>query len=114
MSKTKLGKAAEDLAVQFLTAKGYVVVARNYKPHRWEIDIIAQQGPTLVFVEVKSRADTTFGFPEVAVGAQKRAYIHRTAELYLEQHNYHGDIRFDIVSIVTGPEPEITHFEDAF
>jgi putative endonuclease len=89
-------------------------VARNYKPQRWEIDLIARKEALLVFVEVKSRADTAFGYPEAAVNPQKQAHIRAVAEQYMLAHHYLGEIRFDIISIVTGPEPELVHFEDAF
>jgi len=114
MSKTNQGRAAEAMAAQFLQDLGYEILARNYQSHRWEIDLIARKAQILVFVEVKSRANTAFGYPEAAVNLKKQTYVRYAAEQYLLAHQYTGDIRFDIISIVTGPEQEIVHFEDAF
>ncbi|MEM9980948.1 MAG: YraN family protein [Bacteroidota bacterium] len=110
------GKEGEQLATQFLMEKGYQILTNNYRYKRGEIDLIALHEHFLVFVEVKLRRDITFGYPEEAVDTQKAKRIIQTAEQYILQHNWQGDIRFDIIAIVqsTLGEREISHFEDAF
>ena len=110
------GREGEQLAAQFLREKGYQILTYNYRYKRGEIDLIALQGVLLVFVEVKLRKNTTFGYPEEAVDAQKAKRIIQTAEQYILQHNWQGDIRFDIIAIVqSAPSKKvISHFEDDF
>jgi putative endonuclease len=67
-----LGCNGEELAAKFLKKKGYRIVARNYKTHIGEIDIIAKEGDTTVFVEVKTRANNSFGYPFESVNKSKR------------------------------------------
>jgi putative endonuclease len=114
MSKKAQGQRGENLAADFLRQKGYEILDRNYRYQRGEIDIVARWGLLLVFVEVKTRSSTSFGYPEQAVGRAKQNLIKQTAEWFVLAHQHQGDIRFDIVSIVTSPELEIVHFEDAF
>ena len=68
----------------------------------------------LVFVEVKARKDETYGYPEDFVTKRQQGVIKRTAEDYIFDHNYEGEIRFDIIAILLTRPPELTHFEDAF
>jgi len=112
-----LGQEGEDVACAYLREKKYVIVARRYRMFRGEIDIIARDGPTLVFVEVKARADESFGRPEEAVTPGKQRQIRKIARGYLLD-NPAGDIacRFDVISILFGDRdtPRIEHFVDAF
>lgn len=112
-----LGKLGEQLAAEHLAAAGYRILHRNWKAGRKEVDIIAERGGVVVFVEVKTRSSTYFGTPEEAVGWKKEAHLRKVAEGWLER--YGGgvkDIRFDILSIfaVPGRAPEILHLEDVF
>lgn len=112
-----LGKKGETIAAEYLRAKGYHILHTNWKHGRNEIDIIARQGGTLVFVEVKTRSGQLFGMPEEAVNGRKKAHIRKVAENYLERFCPETeDLRFDIVSItLTVNKPvEIMHFEDVF
>ncbi|MFN7490929.1 MAG: YraN family protein [Chryseotalea sp.] len=111
--KTKGMKAEED-AANFLSAKGYEIVERNYRYKHAEIDIIAKKEKVLVFVEVKSRAQLKFGMPEAAVTEKKAAKIMEGAEAYLIEKKWQGPIRFDVIAITNGTKKEIIHFEDAF
>ncbi|MCE2734317.1 MAG: YraN family protein [Flammeovirgaceae bacterium] len=111
--KTKGMKAEED-AANFLSAKGYEIVERNYRYKHAEIDIIAKKEKVLVFVEVKSRAQLKFGMPEAAVTGKKAAKIMEGAEAYLIEKKWQGPIRFDVIAITNGTKKEIIHFEDAF
>jgi putative endonuclease len=111
------GRRAEDLAHRFLRRRGFTVVARNFRPASGagEIDLIAWDAGTLVFVEVKSRATTEFGEPDRAVDAAKRSTLLRAAGAYLRLARLSWDrARFDIVSVVCSQPPAVTHIRDAF
>jgi putative endonuclease len=110
------GKKGEEIAVKFLENKGYEVVARNYRIKRQEIDIVVKHEDTYVFVEVKSRSSSDFGFPEDFISAQQEGRIRNAATHFLVEQNIDTkDIRFDIVSILVYENAiEIEHFEDAF
>ncbi len=111
------GRRAEDLAHRFLQARGFRIVARNYRPRSGsgEIDLVAWEGTTLVFVEVKSRLTAEFGSPERAVGNAKTRALIRSARDYARRAGAAWDrVRFDVVSVVFSDPPAISHFADAF
>lgn len=112
--KIKIGNKGEELAANFLVEKGYEIVARNYRYKHAEIDIIARLHNFLVFVEVKTRHSTAFGEPENFVNKHKAGKIMEGAEQFMIDNQYHGNIRFDIISIKLSPTLTIEHFEDAF
>jgi putative endonuclease len=112
--KIKTGNKGEELAAHFLAGKGYEIVARNYRYKHAEIDLIVKKENWLVFVEVKTRASSAFGEPEVFVTDKKAATVMKAAEQFMIDHDWHGNIRFDIVAIKTGTDHEVEHFEDAF
>jgi len=113
--KIKKGKEGEDLAADFLKGLGYVIVERNYRHKRSEIDLIVKRGNWLVFVEVKMRSSDAFGFPEEFVDYKKAKNIVTGAEQYTYDNKYDGNVRYDVVAIsMRGNEPDIRHFEDAF
>ncbi len=110
-----LGIEGEDLAVKFLSGKGYKIIARNYKTPIGEIDIIAKDGDTLVFVEVKTRADSSFGYPYEAVNYWKKEKLKKSALLYLKKLRKELPSRFDVISIyMNNGRKEIEHIKDAF
>ena len=111
MLKTDIGKNYENIAVNYLKKSGYKIIAQNYRLKIGEIDIIAKDKKTLVFVEVKYRHTKEFGTPAEFVTTQKQNKIVKTALLYLKQNNIDGDFRFDVVSIC-GDETE--HIKNAF
>jgi putative endonuclease len=113
-NKAETGAKGEQLATDYLNDNGYDVVERNYRHKHAEIDIIAKYKELLVFVEVKTRSKTVFGFPEEAVNERKASKVIEGAEHYVLENEWNGDIRFDIVSIVLSKKIEIQHFEDAF
>lgn len=110
----KLGKAGEQLAAELLEAKGFAVVARNFRYRRSEIDLIAANENLLVFVEVKTRTNLDFGQPETFVTPNQRRQIHAAAGEYIHQTDWQHDIRFDIIAITFGQPPQLLHIEDAF
>lgn len=111
-----LGSEGEDLAVRFLQKKGYRIVARNYKTPVGEIDIIARDGDTIVFIEVKTRTDISFGYPFEAVNKRKRQKMKNLALLYLKRQGKESPVRFDVLSIfcMDNGKKDIEHIKDAF
>jgi putative endonuclease len=114
MNRKQKGEQGEAMAAAHLQAQGYEILRRNYKPKGTEIDIIAQQSGTLVFVEVKSRETNEFGYPEEAVNTAKQERIKRAAEYFITEQDWRGEIRFDIIAITWSEPPELVHFQDAF
>ena len=112
----ELGELGEKLAANFLEANGYIILARNWRANRAEIDIVAKIDETLVFVEVKTRSTDYFGPPEEAVSKRKKRLLAAAASAYMEETGHDWALRFDIISIVMqlGEAPNLTHFEDAF
>lgn len=110
--KLQSGKRGEDLAASYLEKKGYIILERNYRYRRGEIDLIAKKENLLVFVEVKLRSKTFFGQPEDAVDEKKAEKVLTTAENYIFETDWNGEVRYDIISIVD--KKELVHFEDAF
>ncbi len=112
----KLGAEGEALAAAFLGKKGYKILERNWRSGHSEIDLIARQGALLVFVEVKTRKNAEYGYPEERVDAAKQKFLARGARDYLEKNKLDNEIRFDIISIImaAGKVPEIYHIPDAF
>ncbi len=110
------GKAGEDLAAKFLEQKGLKVLERNYRFERGEIDLIAEEGDELVFVEVKTRRSTKFGTPEDAVTEKKQEQVHTVADGYLFEHDVNNrPCRFDVVAIeFKNGKTEIRHIQNAF
>lgn len=107
------GNLGENLAAEFLVKKGFKVVARNYRWKHAEIDLIVQRENWLIFVEVKTRQSNAYGEPESFVTDDQRRLIYGAAEEYIYTNDWNGNIRFDIVSVKPGINPEIIHFEDA-
>ena len=110
------GSRGERLAAKLLKQKGYRILARNTRSRWGEIDLIARDGDTIVFVEVKTRSQSETGRPEDAITQHKRRQMTRAASAWL--HRYHLDnhrCRFDVVAIVWGDKaPEVTHYIGAF
>ena len=112
MNKREVWVKGETAARDYLRAKGYTILEENYAGQIGEIDIIAKDGETIVFVEVKARENTDFGYPIEAVTPQKVRKICLTAQQYLVHHRLLGkDVRFDVVAVLRG---EIEHVESAF
>ncbi len=116
MRNPLLGKTGEKIAQKYLVEKGYKVLATNYRSRRGEIDIICQDGETVVFVEVKTRTSEKFGTPAEAVTAQKQERLHRLAMEYLIANNLElRPVRFDVLTLsFISAQPEIEHLIGAF
>jgi putative endonuclease len=115
-ARIALGKTGEDLACAELEKRGYAIIARRYRRRGGEIDIIARDGPTIVFVEVKARDGHAFGEAAEAVTAFKRRRITQLALDYMTRQRLSNcPCRFDVVSIhFDGGRPEIEVFQNAF
>jgi putative endonuclease len=110
------GRRAEDITHRYLQQHGFKVVARNYRRRsgRGELDIVAWEGPALVFVEVKARGSNAFA-PELAVDHDKREHLILTAAEYLRRARLTWDVaRFDVVSVILEGKPSVRHIRDAF
>ncbi|MDR5683568.1 MAG: YraN family protein [Armatimonadota bacterium] len=118
MNRRRIGTDAEEAAVAALRRAGYRVVARNVRFRFGEIDVVCDQGGTLVFVEVKARRTADRGNPFEAVTLHKQRRIARLAEAYLQRHRArHPVCRFDVVAVELGPTGEPVAVEilpDAF
>ena len=113
-----LGNRGERAAARYLKKLGYRIIARQYRSQFGEIDIIALDGETIVFVEVKTRSSTAQGQPYEAVDAHKQRQLSRTALGFLRQKKRMSQrARFDVVSILWpqgDTHPRIRHFPGAF
>lgn len=115
-SKRDLGAWGEAQAARFLARQGYTLIGQNVRTPYGEIDLIARNGQTTVFVEVKTRASPAFGLPEEAITPAKQAHLIASAEAFLNDHpELAGPWRIDVIAIRqrTGQKPEIVHFENA-
>src|SRR3989304_7061546 len=116
VSRIRTGKAGEEIAVRHLQKLGYRILERNYRCPVGEIDIVAKDKDTIVFVEVKSRKTEEFGDPGLAVGATNQRPLSLISMYYLAQKPpLQGDCRFDVVAIKILPSgTEVTLIQNAF
>jgi putative endonuclease len=109
------GKEGEIIAEKFLSAKGYQLLARNYRYKRGEIDLVMKVDNLFCFIEVKLRSRIDFGQPEDFVTDNQKGLIITTAENFIHEKEWDGDIRFDIIALTEkDSNMEIKHFKDAF
>ena len=98
--RIRLGKWGEGVASRFLQEKGYVLLATNYRCRWGEVDIVAQEGEELVFVEVRTRRGVEFGTPEESVTAAKARKLIATAQEFLQEHDQvNAGWRIDLIAI---------------
>jgi len=111
----KTGRQGEDRAAEALQKKGYTILERNFSNKFGEIDIIAQDKDTLVFVEVKTKIGIDFGLPEEMVGKGKLQRIRNMATMYMKGKS--AKCRVDVVAIVLSEQNEVirlTHYENVY
>ncbi len=116
-TRIDLGAAGEDLVVSWYEARGYQVLARNWRVRAGELDLVLSQARVVVFCEVKTRRSDAFGAPVEAVGRVKQQRLRVLAATWLEERAAPwSDIRFDVASVLwpRDGEPEIEVFEAAF
>ena len=116
MNQRTKGVEGEALAATFLEQQGYRVLERNFRFDRGEVDLIAEEGDELVFVEVKARHGDRFGTLEEAITPKKEALMKKVAEGYLHVHHIDQQAcRFDVVAITfVAGEPRIRLIRNAF
>ena len=111
-----LGKYGEELAQEYLVEQGLRILETNYRFHHAEVDIIAEEGDLLVFCEVKTRQDDSFGAPEQAITPLKMQQIRKVAGAYLTKNQIRDrQCRFDVVGVmVAGGSVKLDHMRNAF
>ena len=114
--RQNLGALGEEAAAALLRKGGYRIVAQNHRCRRGEVDLIAERGELLVFVEFRTRATAAFGRPEETVSAAKQRRVVAAARDYLARwRGPQRGVRFDVVAVTDGPRgPSLQHFENAF
>ena len=114
--KKEVGQRGEDLAVDYIQNSGYTVLERNYRCKLGEVDIIARDNDTLVFIEVRTRSSIDFGLPQESINRRKRHQISKVALEYLTRKKLKNiPARFDVIAIsLKGEKEKVEHFKDAF
>jgi putative endonuclease len=110
----QLGEKGERLAEQYLRSRGYQVVRANFRKRFGEIDLVAQKGGELIFVEVKSRRSTFFGGPLEGITEIKLHRIIKVALTYVREYNWGGPFRIDVIGITWNARdgPQIEHLKN--
>ena len=114
--RLEIGEFGEELAFRKIRSLGYRSIVRNYRCPLGEIDLIARDGGTLAFIEIKTRKGRTVGYAKEAVNAKKRRQLSKVALAYMKANNCCGiKARFDVVAVCLGSgEPEIEVIKNAF
>lgn len=111
-SQQNIANIGETFAAEHLKTLGYKILDQNYRFHRGEIDLIAQQGERIVFVEVKTRRNMKYGLPQYAVNAKKQRQISKIALAYLQSQNLlDAPCRFDVIAIQLSPQLKLLQLE---
>ena len=116
-SRDTLGRRGEAEAATYLRGIGYRIVATRERVFRGDIDIVALDGRTVVFVEVRSRSDTAHGHPAETVGFHKQRRIAQLATAYIRRHRLEDcSVRLDVVAVTFPPagKPVVEHYQNAF
>jgi len=115
--KQALGRLGESLAAEFLEKLGYSIIERNFRTPYGELDLVSKHGDVIIFTEVKTRASSSLGPPEISINHKKAEHIRSSAEYYIQQHPEMSDEwRIDVISIQMKSKnipPYIIHFENA-
>jgi len=110
----RIGKWGEDTAAEYLTQRGYEIMARNVRTPYGEIDIVTRQGDITIFVEVKARTSNKMGLPEESITPRKREHMLAAADHYAAEHEIdHWQIDVLAIEGKPGSNPKITYFENA-
>ena len=115
-ARRELGKRGEDAAVHYIEKKGYRIVERNFTCKVGEVDIVALDGKTLCFIEVKTLSSSTYGPPEIAVTVHKQRQLSKVALAYLDQNHLQDiEARFDVIGVTLSPgDKRVELIKDAF
>jgi len=110
--RKEIGAIGEKLAADYLKKREYKIIQRNFRCREGEIDIIAQKGEYLVFVEVRTKRNTAFGTPEESVNLSKREKLISLANAYLQAYDKLPDFwRIDVVAVELGPNNRVLRLE---
>lgn len=114
--KKEKGDKGEQLAVEYLDKNNFIIIERNWRFLKGEIDIICEKNNLIIFLEVKTRSTIDFGNPEEFVSKKQQKLIVNTAHEFLVKRTIEKEARFDIISIVLIDDStfQIEHLEDAF
>lgn len=110
-ARREFGTSMENLAAEFLMKQGLKILARQHKTLFGEIDLICRDGDDVVFVEVKARQTSAYGYPEESVTASKLRHIIKSAEAYMKKLQQDTRYRIDVVAIELSPKLHITHLK---
>lgn len=113
----RVGNRGEELAAAFLERNGFKIIERNFRCKGGEVDIVAKEGKTLVFVEVKSRKTLAYGVPQLAVTPFKQRQISKAALTWLARnHKHDSPARFDVIAILLSSDyqHQLEHIKNAF
>lgn len=117
--KSQLGQEAEELAADYIHSKGYQIITKNWQyKGRGEVDIVAREGDTLVFVEVRYRGEGSWQSPQQSIDAKKLHNLQKTAQLYVktELESESPPLRIDLVGVSFSPKiskgAKIEHFKN--
>jgi putative endonuclease len=117
-SRDTLGRRGEDEAAKYLRSIGYRIVSQRERVLRGDIDLVALDGRTVVFVEVRTRSDTLHGHPAETVGQRKQRRVAELANAYIRRHRLEDcSVRIDVVTVTfDAPDgrPVVEHFQNAF
>ncbi len=115
-TRSEVGRKGEQLAFRYLKRRGYRIVELNYRCPLGEVDIVAREGDTIVFVEVKTRRDASYGRPREAIGFKKRSQLSKVAQYFLKvRRAEHLSARFDVMEIEIDEDgPRIELLKNAF
>lgn len=112
-----VGRWGESLAAAYLKERGFEILERNARTPYGELDLVTRKTGVIVFVEVKTRTSTAYGWPEESISTEKRQHLQEAALSYLQGHpELKGDWRIDVIAIIGDPRggpAEITHFDHA-
>ena len=115
MYKKNLGRKGEEISIHFLQQKGYQILKRNYRYGHKEIDIVARDKSTVVFVEVKAGRSKKFGEPFEKVDARKQQKLIEAAKAFIQENEIRDcDFRFDVISVDLKGDKKIEHIQGAF
>ena len=114
MYKKELGNKGEKIASDYIKEIGYEILDKNYRKREGEIDLIAEDNREIVFIEVKTRKSSNFGYPEEAVNQKKTEKMIKVANLWLEEkEKFDNSWRIDIIAIEMDTQPpKITHIKN--
>ncbi len=112
----EIGKIGENIAAQYLQTRGYAICGRNFRYGKGEIDLIAEFQGEIVFVEVKTRRNRSYGLPREAITAHKVNMLRQTAMAYLVRLGVDVPCRFDVVEVTFSGDgsPHLNHLQNAF